>query len=256
MKKIIILLLITIGFSSCKNKSDEKIVDENNVVTEKDSVSNLALGCYTYSANNNNISLEITNLENGVSGKLNYSLSEKDRNSGTFTGKIDGENLIGTYQFMSEGIESKREVAFKIKDNQLIEGYGDMNENGTAFVDKSKINYSSTMPLTKTDCAVANSDCLFVNGKAYSNLSQKCLLVADLKTKLNPLKDGAMTSGKPAYIIFDDSNTKAELFLPDANEGLVLEKESEGNWKNGDYYLIAWKGYVVQYKGKAVFGGQ
>ena len=97
---------------------------------------------------------------------------------------------------------------------------------------------------------------MYENGKVYSHLKQTCLEFTALNTKLNPLKDGAMTSGKSAFIIFDDSNTKAELFLPDANEGLVLKKESEGNWKNGDYSLIAWKGYVIQYKGKAVFGGE
>lgn len=53
---------------------------------------------------------------------------------------------------MSEGTESKREVAFRVKDNQLIEGYGPMNENGDAFTDKSSIAYSANMPLKKTDC--------------------------------------------------------------------------------------------------------
>ena len=152
MKKIILILLITIGFSSCKNNTDEKS-DKNVVVPQKEPAATLTLGCYSYSANNNNINLEITSLENGVTGKLTYLLYEKDGNSGTFTGEISGDNLIGTYQFISEGTESKREVAFLIKDSQLIEGYGEMDENGTAFIDKSKISYTSTMPLSKTDCA-------------------------------------------------------------------------------------------------------
>ena len=256
MKKIIIILLMTISFSSCKKNTDEKTSDENNVVNHDEPTSTLAIGCYAYNANNDNIIFEITSLENGVTGNLKYVLKEKDSNLGTFIGEINGENLIGTYSFMSEGIESKREVAFLIKDNQLIEGYGEMDENGTSFIEKTKISYTSTMPLTKTDCNALHLDCLFVNGKVYSNLKQTCLKLSDLKTKLNPLKDGAMTDGKPAFILFDDSNSKAELFLPDANEGLVLEKSSEGNWKNGDYYVIAWKGYVIQYKEKPIFGAQ
>ncbi|MDD7886099.1 hypothetical protein [Flavivirga sp. 57AJ16] len=67
-------------------------------------------------------------------------------------GKLNGDTLFGEYTFMSEGIESKREVAFLIKDHQLIEGYGELNEDRTAFVDKNNISYTSTMPLTKTDC--------------------------------------------------------------------------------------------------------
>lgn len=37
--------------------------------------------------------------------------------------------------------------------------------------------------------------------------------------------------------------------------GIILTKTSEGNWSNGDYKLIAWKGCVLQKKGKAIYGG-
>ena len=255
MKKIIYFILATVAFSGCKNENSKKTSDKKPIDTTAFSSSILQLGCYTYNANNDNINFEITSVENGITGNLNYVLNEKDSNSGTFIGKINGEHLIGTYEFMSEGLTSKREVAFLIKDNQLIEGYGKMDESGTSFVDKTKISYTSTMPLSKTNCDDLQSDCLFINGKAYSNLRQKCIALSDLKTKLNPIKDGAMTSGDAAFIIFDETQSKAELFLPNTNKGLVMLKENEGNWKNGDYYLIAWKGYVIQYKGKPIFGG-
>ena len=251
MKNIILLLLIIIGFSSCKNNK-ENTSNKNSAIE----TSVIEVGCYAYNENNSKIVFEITNVENGVLGNLTYELKEKDRNSGTFSGEINGENLIGIYTFMSEGIESKREVAFLIKENQLIEGYGEMKEDGTTFLDKSKIIYTSTMSLTKTDCALLKPDCLFKNGKSHSNLRQTCVTLSELKTKLNPLKDGEMTSGNPAFILFDESQSKAELFLPNANDGLVLEKTSEGNWQNGDYYLISWKGYVIKYKGQAIFGGE
>lgn len=96
---------------------------------------------------------------------------------------------------------------------------------------------------------------MFVNGKTYSHLQQTCLEIATLNIKLNPLKDGAMTKGSPAFLLFDDTKSRVELFTPNSNEGLVMSKTSQGNWSNGDYTLIAWKGYVVQYKGIPVFGG-
>ncbi|HEA23418.1 MAG TPA: hypothetical protein ENH87_21245 [Pricia antarctica] len=77
-----------------------------------------------------------------------------------------------------------------------------------------------------------------------------------LNIKLNPLKDGAMTEGKPAYILFNNANTKAELFLPNEDQGMVLNKTNEGNWTNSSYTLISWKGYVLQKDGLAIFGGQ
>lgn len=154
MKKLIILSLLTLSFVSCKNKTskEQNTSEEKEVVTTEKPSSLLQLGCYSYNENNNAINLEITNFGNGITGKLTYAFDRKDSNSGIFSGKLDGDKLFGEYTFMSEGVESKREVAFLVKDNQLIEGYGELNENGTAFVDKNNIKYSSTMPLTKTDC--------------------------------------------------------------------------------------------------------
>ena len=83
---------------------------------------------------------------------LNIEYAEKDANQGKFVGTLNGDKLIGTYTFNSEGTESSREMAFLIKDNQLIEGYGELNEDGTKFKDMNTIKYTSTMPLTKMEC--------------------------------------------------------------------------------------------------------
>lgn len=97
---------------------------------------------------------------------------------------------------------------------------------------------------------------MFKNGKSYSELKQACLELATLNIKLNPLKEGAIAEGNPAYVIFDKDRTKAELFLPNKNKGIVLLKTNQGNWSNQEFILISWKGYVVQLNGKAVFGGE
>lgn len=153
MKKLIILSLLAICITSCKNNTKKQgTTEEKDVMTTEEPSALLETGCYSYNANNSAIHMEIISLENGVTGKLNYALAEKDSNSGTFNGELSDDKLIGEYTFMSEGIESKREVAFMVKDNQLIEGYGEINEIGTAFKDKTNINYTSTMPLSKTDC--------------------------------------------------------------------------------------------------------
>ncbi len=96
---------------------------------------------------------------------------------------------------------------------------------------------------------------MFENGKSYSHLKQTCLELSTLNTVLNPLKDGAMTKGKSAYVLFNNDSTKAELFLPSNNEGIILEKSNEGNWSNTEFKLMSWKGYVLQKDGKAIFGG-
>ena len=64
-----------------------------------------------------------------------------------------------------------------------------------------------------------------------------------------------MTGGDPAYVLFNEDRTKAEIFLPGQDKGIVLSKTNTGNWEAGGYKLISWKGYVIQQNGQAVFGG-
>ncbi len=100
------------------------------------------------------------------------------------------------------------------------------------------------------------AECLFKNGQSFSELKQTCLELTALNIKLNPLKDGAITTGSPAYILFDKDRKKAELFLPNREKGVVLPKTNQGNWANDEFIVVSWKEYVVQQHGKAVFGGQ
>ena len=78
--------------------------------------------------NGTTINLEITELGNPVMGNLTFALSGKDRNTGTFKGRLKDEKLIGEYTFQSEGVESSREVAFKVDGDRLIEGYGELTD--------------------------------------------------------------------------------------------------------------------------------
>ncbi|PWI28937.1 hypothetical protein DI383_13955 [Flavobacteriaceae bacterium LYZ1037] len=153
-KKIVLLTFVTVAFFNCKNKEekpDEVIIEE---VVEEVVVTapTLEKGCYTYNENGSMVNMEITSSDNPVEGNLTYEFAEKDKNTGTFKGEFNDGKLIGTYTFQSEGVESARQVAFMLKDNQLVEGYGEMNEDGTTFKDVNSVNYSPTMPLTKTDC--------------------------------------------------------------------------------------------------------
>lgn len=154
MKKHIILLLIIIVFTSCKHSSEDRKSEEKPIQTiiEQISTSSLEVGCYFYSDGKNIINFEILETEGEINGNLIFNLYQKDSNKGTFKGYISEDKLFGIYTFESEGIKSSREVAFMIKDNLLIEGYGELNESGNAFRNKDKIQYTSEMPLKKTDC--------------------------------------------------------------------------------------------------------
>ena len=256
MKKLIALSFVALIMINCKN--EEQKTENPNSASQKVAVKTtipLDLGCYIFDDGKNTVSFEITENTSEIKGNLIYNLAEKDKNSGNFIGQLKGGILIGSYTFQSEGTETTREVAFKVVENTLIEGYGDSNNDGTAFKDTSSLDFTSKMPLTKTDCDKLKGACLYENGKAYSQLKQTCLELAAIKTKLNPLKNGAKIDGSSAYILFNSDNSKAEIFLPKSIKGTVLEKSNQGNWVFENYTLISWKGYVLQEKGVAIYGG-
>lgn len=149
MKKILLIALASLTLFSCKKNEEPK--EEPPKAAPKEAA--IAVGCYVYDDTKNVISFEITENTPEVKGSLAYGWAEKDKNSGSFVGKFNNGILIGTYTFLSEGTESTRQVAFKLEGGQLIEGYGEMNADGTTFKDVNTLDFSSKMPLTKTDCS-------------------------------------------------------------------------------------------------------
>ncbi len=150
MKNQIILsvsiLFLLIG---CK-KGDNVEVFGKPVTIEPAAVNNEE--CYSYEKDGNSISLQIATSGKEVFGAMSYALAEKDKNAGLLKGKWEGNILLLDYTFQSEGTQSTRQVAFELKDGQLIEGYGEMTDEGTKFKDATKLGFTSTMPLSKTDC--------------------------------------------------------------------------------------------------------
>lgn len=255
MKKLIVVSFVVLTMLNCKNKEQKSENSNASPQEVAEQTTTLDMGCYIFDDGKNAVSLEITKNGKEIKGNLTYALAEKDKNSGSFTGELKGGILIANYTFLSEGTESIRQVAFKVDGDKLIEGYGDLNNDGTTFKDQKNINFTSKIHLTKTDCNTLKQACLFENGKSYSELEESCLELATLKTKLNPLKAGAKTDGDIAYLVFNSDNSKAEIFLPKSNKGIVLKKSNQGNWTFGNYKLISWKGYVLQEKGVAIYGG-
>lgn len=155
MKKLAILTLVCIGIIACKNNTntqEQSTAQEENPVKKSSETPILETGCYEFNNNGNHVKMEIDQVNTEVTGNLNIAYDGKDTYQGKFVGSLDGDKLFGTYTFYAEGTESSREMAFLVKDNQLIEGYGELNDDGTKFKDISTIKFTSTMPLTKIEC--------------------------------------------------------------------------------------------------------
>lgn len=158
MKRILILFIMLLSLSNCKKASSTESEKTTEVASEMvgENTAQPSTGCYVYNANGSKIELQMNTNNNDVNGTLNYELKEKDSNKGTFVGTINDSILIAQYTFQSEGTESIREIAFLLKDDQLIEGFGDVTteENKTKFKDIKALKFSSSMPLIKTSCIV------------------------------------------------------------------------------------------------------
>lgn len=155
MKQLFILLIIV--FTTSCNAQEPSSSETNNTVKEETKViknnSLLNVSCFS-TEGKDTVILKVNISDNLASGTLIYKLYEKDSNKGKFEGKLYGDTLIANYKFMSEGIESVRQVAFLIKDSIATEGHGDIEEkNGEmVFKDWKSLHFKNGLTLKKIDC--------------------------------------------------------------------------------------------------------
>ena len=112
------------------------------------------LKCYSYINNKDTVLLKTKYTGDSVTGTVVYNFFEKDKNTGTIQGQINDDLLIADYTFISEGMSSVRQVAFKKSGNNFIEGYGDIEDiNGKiVFKNIDSLNFNHSMVLKEVDC--------------------------------------------------------------------------------------------------------
>lgn len=151
--KILVLALVSGIFFSCKKKEEQLSTDELKADVPQEQAAALK-ECYEYTQKKDTIQANILVQGNNVSGDLIYSLFEKDKNTGTITGTINGDTLVADYKFVSEGKESVRQVVFLRKNKTLLEGYGESEEKDGEMVFKSMkdLNFTSSLQLLEVPC--------------------------------------------------------------------------------------------------------
>ena len=147
--KILLSTVILSVLFSCK-KAEEPVV-EDNPMPEVQEIAKQE--CYEYAKNKDTIQLQLSIDNTSVSGKMTYKLFEKDKNEGVIEGTMSGDTLFADYKFMSEGVESFRQVAFLKKNGTIVEGNGEVEEKEgkVVFKDKKALKFS-TMVLNEIPC--------------------------------------------------------------------------------------------------------
>ncbi len=99
--------------------------------------------------------------------------------------------------------------------------------------------------------------CLASAGYTWSKLNKECIRVFTgiqlLPVDKSKNQDDAVFA---AYLLFDESGDKAELFLPNEDDSVILKREAKGKpWTNSDWDLIPLNGFQLKKAGKLVFAG-
>lgn len=140
MKKLSSLIILSVLWACGSTpKAEEKVVDETST------------NCYGSYTDKDSVFLSLTVAGEKVTGNLIYKLFEKDKNHGTLEGVVHGDTILATYQVVSEGKTSAREVAFLRKDNSLVEGFAPMDSTGTHFQNKDEIDFTGII-LASDEC--------------------------------------------------------------------------------------------------------
>lgn len=115
-KYFILPLIVTAFLYSCNNSGNASKEEESEATEDTQN-------CYKYISGSDTITMKVITKDDRISGELNYNFYEKDKNTGTFRGEMQGNRLSVIYTFMSEGVESTREVIFLKKGDTYTEGY-------------------------------------------------------------------------------------------------------------------------------------
>lgn len=151
MKLISMVIAGMLLFSCNSNEKNSETTTKKEEVPKKETS---LISCYQYASTADTISLKLIHVGESITGSLVYNLKEKDKNKGTIQGAMKGNLLVADYTFMSEGMQSVRQVAFKLEGNSFTEGYGDidMQNDKARFKNIDALQFNNAMKLVEVDC--------------------------------------------------------------------------------------------------------
>ena len=144
----IVLFVIAIGIIVI-GKKDTPV----SPLTESPQASSIK-GCYVATLSKDVYTLNVqSQIGDQISGTLAFKNFQKDSSSGTFEGTYQNGILFGNYSFMSEGMNSVLQVAFKKVGDNFVRGFGDMDTTGARFADVANLTYDEQQVFKPTaDC--------------------------------------------------------------------------------------------------------
>ena len=149
------LFVLAISIIACNTPNQKAVNTDSADSTGKDSLftGNVRSECYAYKTNKDSVYMRLKDSAGLITGNLNYNFYEKDSNKGSIIGRMNGDTLIADYTFMSEGMESVRQVAFLKKGNNLVEGYAEsVEKNGKMVFKRLDSLKFGNLALSRVEC--------------------------------------------------------------------------------------------------------
>lgn len=146
-----VLFITTSCKTDVKNDNNETTTEDTTTVTKPLS---RTVRCYEYDNKKDTVSMKTYTQNDSIYGTLSYNFFEKDKNTGSISGKMIGEIMVLDYTFNSEGTSSVRQVAFKKNGKYLTEGYGESFEKDGKMVFKNvfALDFSGKTVLEEINC--------------------------------------------------------------------------------------------------------
>jgi|GEM_PF-3089546 len=154
-----IFLLSTYLIIACNNKTAEPATGSTVHANATDTIVTDAKpmvieGCYEMTMKRDTATMQLSVRDSIITGKLNYRFYKTDWAEGFLNGVIRDDLIIADYTFSSEGLTTLREIIFRIHDNALWQGVGDLTERDgkVVYVNRDNIQFNSPNPFVKVDC--------------------------------------------------------------------------------------------------------
>lgn len=157
MRSILKILILSLFFAHCSDVETAK-PEPGDQTTNKDVADSVFAKsfkrCYQTNVNKNEVIMNLEITDTLVTGDLTYAIAEKDKNQGSFSGTLIGDTLTADYRFMSEGVESVRQITYLVSDSFAVEGYGKMEqkEGRMIFSGDAKPEFGKGIILQRMNC--------------------------------------------------------------------------------------------------------
>ena len=93
--------------------------------------------------------------------------------------------------------------------------------------------------------------CIGSAGYTWSVLRRECVQVFEVGQRLNPTEQNPNEAVISAFVILNADKTKAELFLPNEKQSIILTKK--GNVFSHEKYQYSDEKNLISLKGKTIF---